>query len=137
MSFSGISLVQFVVFSVYWIAAAILLWGQFKPTDISIQWISFSAVSLYLIVYFLIALLHHKFMKDERNTGWCYGDDEKHTNHSTATAAMFNENLNEIQPMTTATTMTIKSNRNIESRRECEKKLYRKVGQRELDSTFS
>lgn len=133
MSFSGISLVQFVVFTVYWIVVAILLWGQFKPADYSIQWISFSAVSLYLIVFFLIALLHHKFMKDERNTGWCYRDDEKHTNHSKA--AMVNETLNEIQ--LEAAPMTIKSNRITESTRECEKKFYRKVGQQELDSTFS
>lgn len=142
MSFSGIYLVQFIVFSVYWVAAAFLLYGQFKlnttTTTTNIQWISFSTASMYLIVFFLITLLHHKFMKDERNTGWYYGDDGKHTNHSTA--AVVNETLNEIQlqaPTTTAktTTLTVTSNKNIGSAsvRECEKKkFYQKVGQQEL-----
>lgn len=137
MSFSRISLVQFVVFSVYWISAAILLWGQFKSSGNNIPWMSFSVVSLYVIVFFLIALLHHKFMKDERNAGWCHGDDGKHTNHSTA--AIVNETLNEIQlqaaTTATATTMTINSNKH----RECEKQFYQKVGQQQelCTSTFS
>lgn len=119
MSFSGIYVVQFIVFAVYWIGAAVLLYGQFKLTTNNIQWMSFSTASLYLVLFFLIALLHHKFMKDERNTGWCYGDDDgKHTNQSTA--AILNETLNDIQlesattATATTTTLTIKPNKNIE-----------------------
>lgn len=137
----GIFLVQITVFSVYWIAAAvILLYGHFKSTVINnIQWMCFSVISLYLIVFFLVALLHHKFIKDERNTGWCHDDDVvKHTNHSTT--AIVNETLNEIQlqpaaAMTTSSSssammMAINNNKSV-SVMECEEKFYQKVGQQE------
>lgn len=65
-SISKISQVQCLVFTIYWIATIALLWSSFKSTN-NLYWLCFSIISVYLIIFLLIALLHNRFVKDERN----------------------------------------------------------------------
>ena len=67
MSLSRICVIQLSAFAVYWVSILVIFSYEKKYGANNIKWTCFSFISLYLIIYFLIALLHHKFMKDERN----------------------------------------------------------------------